>query len=68
MTFYFLLVQPNVDVVVLPVDPASTTGMPDVFVTTDQLHKKAYVGEIASRFSTDFTSASAGTFRSFIDF
>lgn len=55
MTFYYCLVQPNVDVVVF------TTSVNEVFVTTDMLHRKAYVGQIANRFSMDFTSASAGT-------
>lgn len=63
MAFYYLLVQPNVDLVVLPSDATRTMCVPDIFLTTVELHKKVHVGEVASRVSPDFTSASAGSCR-----
>jgi hypothetical protein len=57
MAFYYFLVQPNVDMVVFN-NPSN--NVQEVFVTSEDLHRRAFVGQITSRFSTDFTSASAG--------
>lgn len=55
MAFYYCFLKPHVDVVVF-----CPAGVSEIFVTTDELHRKAFIGQIASRFSQDFTSYSAG--------
>jgi hypothetical protein len=60
MTYYYCVMHPNVDVVVFSDTNHAGNNQHEVFVTTAELHSKAFVGQVASRFSQDFTTASTG--------